>query len=227
MDVKQILKNLIKNPSILTGVIYCKLKSWKLAKTIDGGPGKIKVTNANSSIIIEKGKNAKFILDGELKFSSHLLGSSPIRILLSDNSTLHIKGDFVIGNGVCLSIHSGGKLTIGGKQKESASGITADSTIMVFSSIEIGYDLICAWGVFISDSDWHYIEGQYHQGDIKIGNHVWIANNCNILKNTSVGDNCIVASNSKLINSVYGANSLVAGIPAKVVKNDIVWKRDI
>jgi len=194
---------------------------------IDEGFGKIKVENSKSAILLQKGKNAKLILNGDLYFNSHLSGNSPIRILLSDNATLHIKGDFTIGNGVCLSVHNSGQLVIGGKRNESASGITADTTIMVYSSVEIGYDMICAWQVFISDSNWHHIEGQEHHGNLKIGNHVWIANNSNILKNTIIGDNCIVASNSKLINSCFPSESMIAGIPAKVVKSGIKWRRDV
>jgi len=227
MNFQRVLINIIKNPSILLNTVYCKYKSWELSRKIDEGKGKIKVTNSKSSIIIKKGKNAKLIIDGNLRINSHLLGSSPVRILLSENSILHIKGDFTIGNGVCISIHSNGKLVIGGKKNESDSGITADTTLMVFSNIEIGYDLICAWGVFITDSNWHYIEGQSHQGNVKIGNHVWIANNSNILKNTQIGDNCIVASNSKLINQKFEADALIAGVPAKVTKTGVVWNRDI
>lgn len=200
--------------------------SWNLSMKIDGGLGKIRVKNSKSDIIIIKGKNAKLILDGNLTINSHLYGSSPIRILLSDNSTLHIKSDFEIGNGVCLSIYNSGKLIIGGKKNESKSGITADTCIMVYSNIEIGYDFICSWGVFISDSNWHHMDGQVHFGNVIIGNHVWIANSSNILKNTFIEDNCIVASNSKLINNVYKADSIVAGIPAKVVKSGVSWKRD-
>jgi acetyltransferase-like isoleucine patch superfamily enzyme len=198
-----------------------------LSKKIDEGNGKIKVTNSKSSIIIKKGKNAKLIIEGNLFINSHLSGSSPIRILLSENSMLHIKGDFVIGNGVCISIHKNGRLVIGGRLNESDSGITADSTIMVFSNIEIGFDIICAWGVYITDSNWHSIAGQNHQGNVKIGNHVWIANNSNILKNTQIGDNCIVASNSKVINQRFESDTLIAGVPAKVIKTGVVWKRDI
>ena len=120
-----------------------------------------------------------------------------------------------------------GGLTIGGKKFESASGITGNTLIMVEKKIEIGYDFICAWDVFISDSDWHSIENNHHQKDIKIGDHVWIANNTNILKGTVIGNNCVVSSCSKISNKVYGDNLLIGGIPAIVLKENISWKRDI
>jgi acetyltransferase-like isoleucine patch superfamily enzyme len=227
MNFQRVLINIIKKPSILLNTVYCKYKSWILTRKIDQGRGKIIVTNLKSPIIINKGKNAKLIIDGDLRINSHLMGASPIRLLLSENSILHIKGDFAIGNGVCISIHQDGRLLIGGRLNESDSGITADTTLMVFSSIEIGYDFICAWGVFITDSNWHYIEGQNHQGNVKIGNHVWITNNCNILKNSVIGHNCVVASNTKIINQKFESDTLIAGVPAKVVKAAVRWKRDV
>tara|TARA_R110002033_G_scaffold84025_1_gene134768 strand:- start:393 stop:770 length:378 start_codon:yes stop_codon:yes gene_type:complete len=118
-------------------------------------------------------------------------------------------------------------LTFGGKNKESGSGITSDTLIMVNRKISIGEDFICAWNNFISDSDWHSINGQSHQKDIKIGNHVWIANNCNILKGTVLGDNTIIASNTKITNKIFPKDSLIAGIPPKIIKQGINWSRDI
>jgi acetyltransferase-like isoleucine patch superfamily enzyme len=227
MDVKTVFDNLLRNPILIFNIIRIKIISWRLSKKIDGGWGKIIYKDHNVKVIIEKGANSKIILDGNLVLNSHLRGRSPIRILLSDEAILHIKGDFTIGNGVCISISKNGKLVIGGRKNESDSGITADSTIMVHSKINIGNDFICAWGVFISDSDWHYIEGQAPQKDVIIGNHVWIANNSNILKGVEIGNNCIVASNSKLINKHFPSNSLIAGIPGNVVKTGITWKRDL
>lgn len=215
------LSGLIKNHFLR------KFYSWKLAKYVDDGAGKILLHTFSVPIVIKKKKNSKFILDGNLRIVSSLYGVSPIRIILEENSIFHLKGDFTIGNGVCLSLSKGATLSIGGKFAESDSGITADSTIMVYKNITIGRDFVCAWGVFISDSNWHRIEHQYHQEDVVIGDHVWIANNTNILKGSLIGDNCIVASNSKVINSVFLPHCMIAGIPAKVVKTDINWFRDI
>jgi len=53
-------------------------------------------------------------------------------------------------------------------------------------------------------------------GTIKIGNNVFIGNNCTILPNTSVGDNCIIGAGS-VVRGKFPDNSVIVGNPAKVV----------
>lgn len=53
---------------------------------------------------------------------------------------------------------------------------------------------------------------------ITIGNGCWIGNRVTIINNTTIGDGCIVAACSCVISDV-DANSLVAGVPARVKKH--------
>jgi acetyltransferase-like isoleucine patch superfamily enzyme len=53
-------------------------------------------------------------------------------------------------------------------------------------------------------------------GKIKIGNNVFIGNNCTILPNTVVGDNCIIGAGS-VVRGRFPENSVIVGNPAKVV----------
>ena len=51
---------------------------------------------------------------------------------------------------------------------------------------------------------------------IKIGNNVFIGNNCTILPGTTVGDNCIIGAGS-VVRGNFPENSVIVGNPAKVV----------
>jgi len=53
---------------------------------------------------------------------------------------------------------------------------------------------------------------------IEIGNDVWIGGNCVILPGVTIGDHSIVAAGSVVTKDVP-ANTIVAGNPAKVLKN--------
>jgi len=53
-------------------------------------------------------------------------------------------------------------------------------------------------------------------GTIKIGDNVFIGNNCTILPNTTIGDNCIIGAGST-VRGQFPENSVIVGNPAKVV----------
>ena len=52
---------------------------------------------------------------------------------------------------------------------------------------------------------------------ITIGNDVWIGGNCTILGGVVIGDNVVVAAGAVVTKDVP-SNCVVAGIPAKVIK---------
>ena len=61
--------------------------------------------------------------------------------------------------------------------------------------------------------------------DVFIGNHVWLGSGAKILKGVVIEDNSIVATQSVVTNLVP-SNSIVAGIPAKVIRQNINWMRE-
>jgi len=59
---------------------------------------------------------------------------------------------------------------------------------------------------------------QGSEKSIKIGNDVWIGSNVIVLKGVEIGDGAVVAAGSIVTKNVL-PNSIVAGIPAKVIQN--------
>lgn len=94
--------------------------------------------------------------------------------------------------------------------------------ICCYNSIEIGHNVLIGNNVSIFDFEAHGIfENTRYEigtiGEVKIGNNVWIGNNVTILKNTVIGDNCIVATGA-VVSGIFTNNVIVGGIPAKVIK---------
>lgn len=225
--LRKALKIIFIQPHRIPSYLICKIRSIYYSGKIDGGGGKIIITQPFINFKINKHKTSKLFIEGNFRLIPHIGGNSPIVISMGKNSKFQINGDFTVGQGVRFCLASNSLLTIGGKDKESDSGITSDTLVMVSKKVEIGKDFLCAWNIFITDSDWHQIAGQNHQADVVIGNHVWIANSNNILKGSVIGNNCIVASNSKIINKVFPDNVLIGGIQPKIIKTDVNWSRDI
>jgi acetyltransferase-like isoleucine patch superfamily enzyme len=225
--IRRIFKSPLSIPNLLFSILICKIRSKYYTSKIDGGGGKIIITKPFINFKINKHKTSELSIKGRFRIIPHFGGNSPSVISMGINSKLEVNGDFMIGQGVTIALLGNSILTIGGKDLESDSGITADTKVLVYKKIEIGKDFICAWNVLITDSDWHQIIGQDHQADVHIGDHVWIANSNNILKGSNIGNNCIVASNSKIMNKIFPDNVLIGGIPPKILKANISWNRDI
>lgn len=88
--------------------------------------------------------------------------------------------------------------------------------------IEIGDHVAIAAGTEIITHDgavWCFrdvIENADVFGKIKIGNNVFIGDNCTILPNTIIGNNCIIGAGS-VVRGKFPDDSVIIGNPAKVV----------
>ena len=98
------------------------------------------------------------------------------------------------------------------------------------SQLTIGEDCMLSSNIRISTTDSHSIVDRYsgkrlnHAKSISIGNHVWIGYNANINKGVTIGSNAIVAGNT-LVTKDVPSFTIVAGIPGKVVKENVAWNR--
>ena len=86
------------------------------------------------------------------------------------------------------------------------------------------------YDIFVRTSDFHSItdekgERVNQSQDIIIGNHVWIGQGAYLLKGTIIPDNCIVGARALVSKPFRDTQSIIAGIPAKVVKENVHWSR--
>lgn len=60
---------------------------------------------------------------------------------------------------------------------------------------------------------------------VTIGNHVWTALQVHISGRGSITENCIVGAKSFVNNVFNEQHCLIAGIPAKVIKKNVIWNK--
>lgn len=97
--------------------------------------------------------------------------------------------------------------------------------------IEIGKNVLMASKIFISDTNHgRYVGDNQSTPDtnpstrelsfksVIIGDNVWIGENVVILPGTIVGNGCIIGANSVLTGKSFPSNTIIAGIPAQVIK---------
>ena len=98
------------------------------------------------------------------------------------------------------------------------------------SSVIIGEDCMFGYDTIIYNTDGHaiYKEGKLinRASSLICGNHVWCGWGSTILKNSSVADGCIVGKSAVVSGKFNNPNCVIAGVPAREVKKNIVWKRD-
>ena len=99
--------------------------------------------------------------------------------------------------------------------------------IAAIENIHIGNNVLIASDVYISDHD----HGSFSKislsmppakrelvnKDIYIGDNVWIGQKAIILKGVNIGESAVIAAGAVVTKDVL-ARSLVAGVPAKVIK---------
>lgn len=61
---------------------------------------------------------------------------------------------------------------------------------------------------------------------LAIGNRVWIAERCRLLKNAGIADGCIVGAEAVVAKKFSEPNCVIAGNPAKVIKTGVTWDRE-
>ena len=144
------------------------------------------------------------------------------RTVLKVDGTIHFQGKAKIG--------MGSRIIINGDFYVGNNFITTGNNIIFCSKkISIGNHTMLGWDSIIMDTDQHNI---YDSGnnlineakEVVLGDNVWIGAKALILKNVKVDDGCIVGANITLTKSLSQTNSIIAGVPPRIVKSNIRWE---
>jgi acetyltransferase-like isoleucine patch superfamily enzyme len=178
-----------------------------------------KVKNTQSATIVINGKNNELIIANNVQLFGVFIEirGDYCSIIIEENC-------LIIGELRCLYESTSIKI-----QNETTM---MGSRIFMHESgkIIIGKDCMFSGDILIDVSDVHSVidlkSGKRINppANIVIGNHVWLCYGCTLLKGITIGDNAIVAAKS-LVSKDVPANTMVGGIPAKIIKENVTWDR--
>jgi galactoside O-acetyltransferase len=144
--------------------------------------------------------------------------------------------DCIISGSYYFEIETG-KISIGNRT------FIGNCTFICIDEIEIGNDVMFAWGITVADNDSHSIYSEERKNDVKdwkkgidennigkyknwtnvkrakicIKDNAWIGFNSIILKGVTIGEGAVVAAGSVVTKDVP-PYTLVGGNPAKTIK---------
>lgn len=87
------------------------------------------------------------------------------------------------------------------------------------SILEIGEGTIWSFNVCVQTGDHDFYDRtRFRVENIKIGKNCWLAHSVTITAGVTLGDNVVVGANSVVTKS-FPSNVLIAGCPARIIKN--------
>jgi acetyltransferase-like isoleucine patch superfamily enzyme len=201
--------------AFITKKKYWKLHSWIIKKImqsygikvghnfyIEGTP-RLKIRGKASNIVL--GDNVSIF--GNIDLRNRENG----KIIIGDSVSIDNDCRFVAANNASLSIGD-------------RTGIALFCVINGGADITIGSDCLISGMTYIQASD-HGIEAdilireqRHSYGEIIIGSDVLLSANVAILKGATLGDGCVVGAKAVVKAGTYEKNSILAGVPAKVIK---------
>ena len=97
------------------------------------------------------------------------------------------------------------------------------------STISIGSDCMFGYDTIVYNTDGHAIFQDNKliniAKDLVVGNHVWCGWGSTILKNSYIADGCVVGKGAIVSGKFEEVNSVIGGVPAKILKRNICWDR--
>lgn len=218
------------------------LYSDDYGNTISGDIGNVK--------IVFLGFNSSITMIGSANIDDS------VEIYVEDDVTFRVGNNFILNKNTKWKLLEGSVLTVGDNCKFMQDGeLTCgkNAKIMVgdhsifgerywivahrSTSIYIGRDCLFSRDIMLRTNDGHSIF-DLHTGrninsslneqcnkSIIIGEHVWIGTKTSCLYGAKINSGSVVGAHT-LVKKEYPNNCIIAGVPAKIIKRDIVWTKE-
>lgn len=143
-------------------------------------------------------------------------------LIVDGNGSIIFRGTASVGAGTSICAN-GGQISFGDR-------FSCNINCFIYSTAHIcfGEDVLLGWDVHLRDNDGHpiYRDGVLTNPDrgISLGDRVWAASYTDILKGVQLGAGTIVGTRSLVTKSFEEEKILIAGVPAKKIRENVVWE---
>ena len=155
---------------------------------------------------------------GRLKTDGLCFVCPKVRIEIGRGATVTLGRWSWLGRGCKIRAHEG-EVSIGPR-----SVLGEECTISAYQHVSIGRECIIADRAMMIDFDHGVAEVErpireqgIYKRDVRIGHNVWVGYGACFLRGVTVGNNCVIGTNSVVTKDVPD-NAVVGGIPAKLIR---------
>lgn len=174
----------------------------------------------NSAITIRKGHDNNITIGEHGKFNK-------LKIDINGNHNQIIIGEHVKFSGQLLIVGNHLHIHIGDRTTAIDCYVLARD-----KSVAIGKACMISRGIEIRATDVHKVYDidsdvrlNNAHSDVVLGDQIWVAANVTISKNVSIASGCIIAADAFVNKPIETPNCMVAGIPAKIIRQNVRWER--
>lgn len=201
--IKALIKGLIRYMPLRWDVLLCSKRRIEIHRKVKfkGDVNAIRVARGGLFQIGKPWRHGRFV---QTEFYMH------------KNARCVVKNVFWLTSGTRIEISENALLSFG-------SGVmNYGAEICCFFHIKIGEGVRIGPGVSIRDNDGHVWNETDPVGAIIIHDHVWIGMRAIVLKGVTIGEGAVVAAGA-IVSKDVPPRCLVAGVPAKVIRENIDW----
>lgn len=154
-----------------------------------------------------------------------------LRLEFRGNNNMVILGDNVTMKNDCRIMISGNDCAIEVGDNTSFTHHCQLEAQEEATHIVIGEDCMFSNNILVRTNDSHYIYDvetgvrTNMPGDVRIGNHVWLAAYSTVMKGVEIGEGTVIGYRSVVTKDIP-SNCIAAGTPAKVIKEGVEWSRE-
>ena len=197
----------------------------------------------NKFVIIDKDENKKILDDKKiiinvrgggniLKIYEPYFIKNKLSITMQNNCNIEIKKDLKIYDKLVINLSSHQSIYI--DESFHCHNVTMYNWVEPNLKIEIGKNCLFSTDIAIRTSDGHSVFDLSEQNiaintpsyGVRIGDHVWVGNGVNILKDVTIEHDCVIATKSVVTSGIYKHNCIIGGVPAKIIREYVNWSTD-
>ncbi len=149
-----------------------------------------------------------------------------IRIFFQGEGNQLSFGSGLLTKNLYVEFGNDGKLEIGSNVR-----IAEARFHIAYGAVRIGDDCLLSSQITLRTHDGHHIfdrdthERLNRSGDIVIEKHVWIAEGVSLFAGAHIGSGSVVGARA-VTSARFGDHVILAGVPARVMRENICWSRD-